>query len=329
MIATVASLLAVTGLLAALPLAPALIEMRQRRDIGPMPVKNRTEMVADLAHDFRSLLEDDSIAARRASAAATLVLEEDWFVDKGALIETPVYAKGRLAAGGNNVFAAIFCEKDIDLGNNTRVGTWVHAQGIVIVPMGSSVEGRLSAAEQVELGSGSSFKRVDAPAIITGDGAVKTDQELLEAKDEEPRPATVWDPEPRTILEQVTERLFAPSDFLLEAGAVLRKNVVARGEIHLAEGSHLIGCLKSNRRMVLAANVRAEGSLVSASDLRIGRDCRVVGPVIAEGELMVESGTTIGSLKQPTTVQAPRIRIAPGVTIHGSLCACELGQVAS
>lgn len=324
MIGSVASLLALTGSLMALPLAPAFLELYLRRDTGPMPVRNRTEMVADLAQDFRSSLGDSSAAA--SAPDATLVLNTDWFVDKGVSIADPIYAKGRLAAGGNNVFAAIYCEKDVDLGKNSKVLSWVHAQGVVIVPSGSTVRGRLSAGEHVELGTGCSFASVDAPVVTVAGGAETIDADPEDTPSAS-RKGSVWNPEPLNILERVTERLFVTGDFVLQPGAVLRKNVVAKRRLCLAEGSHVVGCAKSNRDMEVGPNARVEGSLVSASDLRIGHGCLVMGPVLAEGELVIESGTRIGTPKHPTAVRARRIHIAPGVTLHGLLCAGEFGQV--
>ncbi len=333
MIGGVASLMAVTGFLAALPMAPAFLELYLRRDTGPIPVKNRTEVIADLAYEFRSELADDSAAV----PAGTLVRDADWFVDEGVSVADPIYAKGRLAAGGNNVFATIFCEKDVDLGTNSKVLSWVHAEGVVIVPSGSAVCGRLSAGERVELGTGCGFERVRAPVIIVAGGAEPMDAEQSEApeKDDLPsaplapenREAPEFNPKPLSILERVTERVFVTGDFVLQPGAALNKNVVAVGRVRLMEGSHVDGCVKSNRDMELGPSVQVEGSLVSASDLRIGPGCRVMGPILAEGELVIESGTRIGAPTHPTSVRAPRIRIAAGVNIHGSLWASELGQV--
>src|ERR1700740_3009037 len=195
MIGSVASLMAVTVLLAPLPMAPAFLELYLRRDTAPIPVKNRTEVLADLAHEFRSELAtvvladlahefrselaDDSAAP----PARTRVRDTDWFVDPGVSISEPIYAKGRFAAGGNNVFAAIFCEKDVDLGKNSKVLSWVHAEGVVIVPSGSTVSGRLSAGERVELGTGSGFERVHAPVIIVAGGTEAMDAEQPEVPD--------------------------------------------------------------------------------------------------------------------------------------------------
>ena len=315
MIGAVVSLVALTGTLMAVPLAPAFIELYLGQDTEPMPVKDLTENVSDFARDFRNLLEDGSPAAHQAPArASALVLETDVFLDEGLFFADRIYAKGKLAAGGHNVFSGVLGEKDIDLGENATVLSWAHAQGAVVVRSGSTVYGRLSAGEQVELGVGCSFERVHAPLVTVAGGTKRV-------------PANPAQPEETSVLERVTNRILSRDDFVLEPGERLCSNVVAGRKIRLAEGSHVIGSLKSNGRMELGPNVRVEGSLVSASDLRIGDGCLVLGPVLAEGDLFIASGTQIGTPQRPTTVRAPRIRISPGVTIHGSLWAHERGQV--
>ena len=340
MIGSVALLLASTGLLLALPLVPAFRELYLRRDTKPMPIKNRTEMVPDFAFDFRSQVQDGLAMVGNASATAgARVLESDWFIDKGVSIPDRIYAKGRLAAAGNNLFAAIFCEQDVDLGENSEVQSWVHAQGVVNVPSGSRVHGRLSAGALVKLGIGCSFERVLAPMVTVAGGANPKDGQCLEATVRHPafvpqlRPFLVgersskWNPEPIHIVERITERVRVKGDFLLQPGEVIRKNVVAGRHVHLSEGSHVVGNVKSNHDMELEPRVFVEGSLFSAANLRIGAGCVVMGPVVAQGELLIESGARIGSRKYPTTVQAKRIQIAPAVTLHGSMWACERGQV--
>jgi predicted acyltransferase (DUF342 family) len=336
MIGSLFSLVAITGSLGALPLAPSFLELYRRRDTGPVPVKNRTERVADFAHDFRDLLADNSLEAREVPArATTLVLETDSFLDEGVFFADPIYAKGSLAGGGRNVFSAIFCEKDLNLGENTEVLSWAHAQGVVIVPAGTIVHGRLSAGERIELDIGCSFERLHAPLVAVAGGAppIAFEPESSAFDKETPsrtqsgRDLSKWNPRPTNILERITEREFVIEDFVLQPGAVLHKNLVSRGRIHLSEGSHVVGGIKSNLGMELEPNVRVEGSLVSGMDLRIGRGCFAGGPVLAEGELVIESGTQIGTPKHPTSVRAPRIRMAPGVTLHGSLWARENGQV--
>ena len=315
MIAAIASLAALTGSLAALPLAPAFLEMFLGRDTGPVPVKNRTESVAEFANDFRALFEEGSAAARQASSRVTaLELDQDAVLEEGMFFADYIYAREQLVTRGSSVLSAVLGEKDILLGENTKVLCWIHAQGTVTVGARSVMYGRLSAGNEVQLGPGCSFERVHAPAVTIVGGA----------------PAIALDPastEEASILERVLDRLRVRQDFILREREYLRSNVVAGGQIYLSQGSHVTGSLKSNRAMELEPHVRIDGSLVSASTLRIGGGCLVLGPVLAEGELTIESGTQVGTPQRPTTVRAPRIRIAPGVTIHGSLWAHEHGQV--
>ncbi len=315
MIAAVASLALLTGSLLSLPLAPALLERRLRRDAGPIPIEDRAENIADLAGHFRALLRDHRAVARRVRPRATAqVFEEDVFLNEGMFFADYIYAKANLIAAGRNVFRAILCDKDVHLGENSKVLGWVHATGSVALGNGSAACGRLSAGERVQLGSACSFERVHAPEVAILGGAEATAPDATHAAE-------------GSILERVTDRIVVHKDFVLQPAGFLRCNVVAGRRIYLADHSRVIGNLKSNAAMHLESSVRIDGSLVSASDLRIGTRCLVLGPILAEGELLIESGTQIGAPEHPTTVRAPRIRIAGGVSIHGSLWAYEQGQV--
>jgi predicted acyltransferase (DUF342 family) len=315
MIATLASLVALTGSLVALPMMPAFMELFLRRDIGPLPVKNRTENVADFAHDFRTLFEDRSEATPHTPAGATaVVLNQHTVLAPGLFFADHIYAKKRLIAGGSNVFSAILGDSDVDLGGDSTVLCWVHAEGMVVAGAGTQLYGRASARSQVQLGYRCHFERVRAPevTVVGGAGVAALDPALTAAA---------------SMLDRATERLLVPKDFVLGTGQTLCRNVVAGGSIYLADSSCVIGSLKSNGAMELEPRVRIAGSLISASHLHIGDECFVRGPVFAEGELVIESGTQIGTPEHPTTVRARRIRIAPRVTVCGSLWAHERGEV--
>jgi predicted acyltransferase (DUF342 family) len=315
MITAVALLALLTGSLLSLPLAPALLELRLHKDAGPIPIEDNAENIADLARRFRALLRDHRAAARRARPRGTAqVFEHDALLHEGMFFADYIYAKGNLVTGGSNVFHAILCDKDVHLGEHSKVLGWLHATGTAVLGEGSLAYGRLSAGERVEIGPGCNFERVHAPIVTISGGSEAMG--LDRAYREEGR-----------FLERVTDRIVVHKDFTLAAAEFLRSNVVAGRRIHLAEHSQVTGNLKSNSAMWLESNVRIDGSLVSASDLRIGTGCLILGPVLAEGELLIESGTQIGLPQHPTTVRALRIRIAGGVSIHGSLWACEQGQV--
>ena len=78
---------------------------------------------------------------------------------------------------------------------------------------------------------------------------------------------------------------------------------------------------------MLDEGVSVEGSLISAREMRIGSNCAVHGPVVAELELAIATGTRVGSRQYPTTVSAPWIKAEEGVLVFGTLWAREHGEV--
>lgn len=313
MIGAAVSLVFLTGSLLALPLMPAFLELRLREDAGPIPIEDQRENIPDFAQSFQALFAQSDVGRRRASMrATTLVLEKDITLNDGIFFADPIYAKGSVCAGRGNVFRAILCDKDVYLGENNELLRWLHAAGKIVVRSRSEVYGRVSAGQEVQLGPFCTFERVHAPVIKIVGGAAEI-AGMSQAQ--------------QTVLGRVTERMVVAKDFILPPGEFLKRNLVAGRRVLLQKGAHVIGSLKSNASMELEPNVCVEGSMVSASDLRIGQACFVQGPIMAEGEAVIESGTRIGNPSHPTTVRARRIRIASGVTIHGSLCAYHHGQV--
>ena len=309
MIAALLSLLALTGTLLALPLTPAMRELLSRRDAHALPIQAETEHITDLATGFRA-----SLLGRTGSRpATTLVLEKDVVLDAGLFFPDHIYAKNNLSSQGRNVFAAILCEKDFCLGESSRLLRWLHAEGMITIQPGCILGGRVSAGQRIVLGAGCKFERVHAPTIVSAG----LDTPGIE----------VPQPDEPVVGERVTNRIVVKKDFTLRPGEFLRSNVVAGRRIQLAEGTQVVGSLKSKAAMELDSGVLIQGSLVSASDLRIGPAGFVLGPVLAERELVIGSGTHIGTPDHLTTVSAPRIRIAPGAHIHGTLWAREEGLV--
>ena len=94
-------------------------------------------------------------------------------------------------------------------------------------------------------------------------------------------------------------------------------------------GAQVLGSVKSHGQMAIEAGVRIRGSLISSSTMHIGPDCRINGPVIAEHGMAIDTGTHCGSIHVPTTVTAPTIHIANGVTVFGTVWARTEGQVVS
>ena len=116
-------------------------------------------------------------------------------------------------------------------------------------------------------------------------------------------------------------------DFEVRAGQIISSNIVIRGRLRLRSGVRVCGSVKSLDDMVLEDGVSVEGSLIGAGKLRIGPHCAIYGPVVAERELAIATGTRCGTWEHPTTVSAPSIEVEEGVLVFGTLWARERGQV--
>lgn len=340
------ALTSLTGAMLALPLTPALLEVRRRADAAPIPIQQHDGEIANFARSFRryieplrSELEDCGKAGAigegtlpdgrrallvgqscfdrkmRGNSSDPLVLFAGRTVLADALrFGGDVYAADTIFAGKNEVFRALLAEKDIFLGEGSRVLRWMHAEDSVYLERDCRLYGRLSAEHAVYMWPGCTFERVHAPRI-----------------------ATVWDDSvplarthiatPGSRLDQPLRRWRIAGDFTLRPGEELQGNLVASSLVRLGDGCRVLGSIKSHRDTLVGAECEIDGSLVSTTRVRIAGESFVRGPVLAEEEVVIGPGTQIGTPEMLTTVSAPRIRVAPGSLIHGTLWPREKGSV--
>ena len=113
----------------------------------------------------------------------------------------------------------------------------------------------------------------------------------------------------------------------LATGDVVQGHIVALGRVRVDEGARVTGSIKSHALVQLGCSVEVHGAITSVKRLSIAERCFVRGPLLCEGDVTIGTGTQIGSPDAPTTVSAPRIRIAPGAVVYGTLWAREFGEV--
>jgi hypothetical protein len=341
-------LIFVAGVLVALPLLPALIELHLKQDAQPLAViQQHAGEIRYFSDGFRtyiaSLLKPlQECVARGNTARGTMPGNEQYLLlgtnsarlvsgsgkasacqlvvaagvdvifPKGITFAKEIYSAGKFTGGEKSVFRAVLGEKDIQLGQGSTVVRWAHAVGAFRAEQDCDLYGRISSDREIHLKSGCAFQRLNAPRIALGREGV--DSEVL--------------PDIAPSSPPVGRRLF-DEDLEILPGEIVYANIVSRGKLHVGRGARLLGSVKSHKHMVLDAGVRVEGALVSASTIRIGPDCMISGPVIAEHEMYIEKGTSCGSFRAPTTVSAPTIQIAEGATVFGTLWARTEGQVVS
>jgi cytoskeletal protein CcmA (bactofilin family) len=115
--------------------------------------------------------------------------------------------------------------------------------------------------------------------------------------------------------------------FYLPAGGAHEGSVIARGKALLGAASRLAGNLKTHGTVHVSEQAEIEGSLVSTSTIHLAEDCFVRGPIISEKKIFISPGAQIGSPESLTTISAPKISIAPGAVIHGTVWARHAGEV--
>jgi len=348
----VAALLLMVSLMFMLPLIPALVELRRKSDALPLSVvQQNAGEIRHFANSFRDCIKGLAPTLQRCVAGGTTVTgtladgEEyvvlgradepllhalgqrdavhplvitagvDLTIPAGATLSKEIYAGGQFIGGEKNNYRAILGEKNIHLGASTHVTRWVHAVGEFTSDPGCRLNGRISSDALIRLRTDCSFLRLNAPRIEIGSAApienATAPNSLL----------------PTSGSSAPSKRVFHDGDFEVQAGEIIRGDIVVRGNLRVRSGARICGSVKSTKDLLLDDGASVGGSLISARKMRIGPNCAVHGPVVAERELAIAAGTRCGTLEHPTTVSSPRIEVAEGVVVFGTLWAREQGQV--
>ena len=339
-------LMAITGGMIALPLAPAILEILQRRDAGPLPLRKDEGNIRNFAHALRHYIAP--VQSHLLDCAGRNTIEESRLPDgayallvgKPGIYDVPeeqsktlilfakpaslrdqmifgkdIYAADVLRGGRQNIFRAVLADKDVILAEESQILRWLHANGIVFLGRNSSAFGRLSADKAVHFSSGCGFERVNAPTVITLDDALHSS---------ESQPTIVRS---LRIQEGKLGRSRIRGEIHLGPDEMFLGNIIATGAVRIDEGTRIAGSAKGHKQILLGERAEVGGSLVSTGDIRMGPNCLVRGPVLADGEIRIGSGTQIGAPGFPTTISAPRIRVAPGCSFYGTLWARAGGRV--
>ena len=340
------ALTAATGGLLALPLTPAILEILRRKDAGPLPTRKDDGDIRNFSRSFRryidplhmqleAVTESGGIMEARLPNGAyalivgnggtyllgeqkvqTLVLfgKEISLLDQLTFTQD-VYAADVIYGGRNNVLRALLGESDVFLAEGTHVMRWLHAEGQIVIGRNCHLHGRCSSEKAIHFSTGCSFQRVFAPLIATSAHAQPV---FTSAVNEAEHPVKTKRNLPRSRVH---------GNLHLGAGEIFLGNIIATGSIRIDEGTRIYGSAKGNGEVELRRQTRIDGSLVSTKSICIGANSIIKGPVLAEEEIIIEAGVRIGLPDSPTTISAPRIRIAPDCATHGTLWARVEGRV--
>ena len=324
----------------ALPLVPSLTELRRRRDAAPLPTRTDDGKIDNFAQSLRDYMEplanlNGAVSRELRDGAEGRVLrmedvpglpgtpiENPIFASQTLVFPTPVclsrelYVRGNLEIAGDSMLRAALIEGDASLGERTSVLRWIHVTGNLEAGPEAQLFGRASAAGNITLRYGCTFERVNAQVIYLG-----TEGKL--AYESSP----VW--RGSGFVDLRLGRVRANGDFHLRDSDAFHGHIVAAGRVEIEDNVLVIGSVKARTHVAIGSGTHLEGTIVSRGRTTIGAQCYVKGPVLSEDEITIGPGTQIGTPACPTTVSAPRIRIAPGAVVCGAVWARESGQVIS
>lgn len=342
-------LFAATGAMLALPVMPALLELRRREDASAIPIQQHDGDIRNFASSFRRYIapllplleqcrrggECETLPMRGANAAFLAgILEErgrmllhehgragalvlcavSLETEPGSIFTGDLYVAETLTTGAATIFRAVLGEGDIRLGTAAKILRWVHAEGSIYAATGCEFFGRLSAEKSIYLARGCRFERMRSARIVVARG------------DECPANAAI--PFPRELPARHSGAGRHRAHGSIEISEVHLGDLVSERAIRIARRSHVSGSLKSHGDTEIGEATIINGSAVSGRDLHIGRGCLVRGPVIAEGSVFVGAGAQIGSPSHPATITAQRIELAAEACVYGSVWAREYGVTA-
>jgi len=335
------ALTASTGALLALPLAPALRELKSKRDAVPLVTRKDDGRIANFAASLRShcnklqvLLfpngypEENSFLV--AGEAKVFVIVRQFpiesRIDDFVLCLNPIqlpddfhstgdfYSFTSVETGQRNVFRALMSESEIQLAKQSKILRWIHAESSLAADENCALFGRASATRSMTLADGCTFERMHAPVIYTSGEA----SELPMRKESDPF---------SKLARSGIGRMRVHGKARLSRGQQHRGDLVSTGSLHMDRGSSVLGSVKTNGEVRLEEGTTVDGSLVSTRTISIAAGSFVKGPIISEHEIRIGTRVQIGLPGTPTTVSAPQIHLATGSVLHGTVWARVEGRV--
>lgn len=322
----------------AMPLVPSLAELHRRRDAAPLPTRADDGRIDNFAQSMREYMlplttpGGDVSCPLRDGIEGRVLRREDVPLLPETAIDNPVfvphdivfpgpvcfaselYVRGDLQIANDSLLRAVLVEGNAALGERTSVARWIHSTGSLEAGPECHLYGRASATGSIGLSRGGSFERVRGKAIHFG---------TMRSPIHENSP--VW--RGKSLIDMRLGRVRSNGDFYLRDSDAFQGHIVAVGKVAIEDNVIVIGSVKARSDVEIGSGTNLEGTVVSRGNTRIGASCYVKGPILSEGEIVIGHGTQIGTPESPTTISAPRIRIALGAAVYGAIWAREAGEV--
>jgi cytoskeletal protein CcmA (bactofilin family) len=227
-----------------------------------------------------------------------------------------LYVRGDAQIANDSLVRAALIEGAAMLGERTSIMRWIYSTGDLEAGVGSRLFGRAASDGSITLAHGCQFERLRAKTICAGAQSVAASQP------DEGRPRS-------SLIDMRLGRVRSNGDFHLRDSDVFQGHIIAAGRVAIEGNVLVFGSVKARTDVEIGSRTQVQGTVVSGGHCSIADHCFLKGPVMSEGEIVIGTGTQIGTPDAPTSVSAPRVRIAPGAVVCGSITAREGGEVSS
>ncbi len=342
-------LFALTMLVVLLPMLPAFLEWRRPSDVVPLHIDTLdSQEPAYLARSFSQQLVA-ALAQQRGRLGQSRLLQAptrgSWLRTEAELragasrhvwhasgdLQLPpdadllgeVAATGDLHSAVGRVYRALWAGGSLQLAPQATVLRWAHGQQVVVA-QDCRLGGRVSAEHSLSVGSGVSFSLLHAPVVhFGGDGSAPAAPSDSHAA--MPRGLRLGLPD-EVSWNAVAGRGTCGQSLQIGPGRAWRGDLVCQGDLLIGRSCRVRGSIKAWGDLRVDVGCRVIGNLVAAGRIVLGADCVVQGAVVSETAVLLGQGCVVGAPGAPATVTAPRIVVAAGVTVHGTLWAGEQGS---
>jgi len=325
----VLAVLALVGLtigVAALPLWPALRELRHARDTAPLDIADvdygdirsaaerltttlTEQPLETLAHTLVPLTP--GIRARRISLPephtdVLLATDAEAVRDITLNAHTVLYGTARVFTLSDSRLPALYATQWARLESGSSILAWAFAD-VLIAGADVHLAGTADATSAIHLHPGVQFERVRAPKVHIGDAM--TPSRPLEASTGK-----------RT-------RHLVQGDLNVPNGSVLDGDYVVHGTTTLGDDVRVNGALKSYGAITTGAQCTVTHALMTEQYLTLGPDNTLGGPVLADTHIDAASGLQVGTSSSLATLSASTIALRPQSRIYGTVWAKDGGKV--
>lgn len=340
-------LFSLTALVVLLPMVPALAEWRRKSDVAPLHIDTQDALDPPfLARSFAARLAA-AVAAGQAQLGPSLLTQVPpqgpwplhasegrtaqsrrvWHAVGDARLPAKMRFLAEVAATGNLrsaprcAYRALWAGQRLHLAARGVVLRWAHGVQVDI-EAGCQLDGRVSADETINVQGEVAFTLLHAPTVRFAQaaggsaGAGWSGPSIFPAGLPAP---VVWDIK--------SGRGSCSEALQIGARRAWNGDLVCGADVWLGAGCNANGSLKARGEVVTDEGCRIAGSVFAEGVVELGPGCSVRGSVVSETAVLLGAGCTVGAPDCPATVAAPRIEVAPGVVVHGTLWASESGRV--